>query len=175
MIGTTNGTTQDTNPLQIMVPAGASHETALLIAILAKGKPGDEITDDELSRRIGKTTKVGGDAYSNLQTAIRATVKNHAVYWKRVRGENKIRCATAQEYEAESRSNVFSIRRKVKRGKHIVKAGLANGGDVQKLNMIGAQLGVLELMSSKKAAKQIESRGPIPVDNDRLLDAFKTN
>jgi len=162
---------------RIAVPHGLSVTTAKLIEKMKGGKPGDTLTDDELTEACGKNTKVTGDGYSNLQTAIRYCVNNHGIFWQRITGAWMLKCLTASETLMTGSSQLKRIsrraRRTVKQLRTINVAELPNG-EAPKFNTLVAQCTSLAMFASTDATKKLEARGLTqPIDMGKLLEAMK--
>ena len=160
---------------QIFIPANVSIHTARLVAYLSMGKPGDVLTDEQLTERCGKNTRVSGDGYSYLLTAIRYVQRHHELAWFRIRGSNAIKGGNADEILEHSESGVSGIRRRSK--KIMTQIGIARTGELDdagmtKANVIAAQVGTMLLMTKRKTCKKLENMEKEQLDPSKLLSAF---
>lgn len=70
---------------------GKRIETSLLIARLAQGKPGDRVSDTDLTTLCGLDTRPGEAGYALLYSAQQHCEKN-GVVWQRRKGEGFLEC-----------------------------------------------------------------------------------
>ncbi len=168
-------TTQPVEVRQVFVPANVTLESAKLIALLSDGQPGDILTDDEMTRVCGKNTRVHGNGYSYLQTAIRYVRRNKELSWFRIRKANQIKCGEAIELLDRSDSDIRSIRRKSK--KTMQNVSIARSGDldndgIKRANILAAQAGALAMVGSIKTRNGLSRIAAPKIDQKKLLAAF---
>jgi len=70
--------------------------TQRAIERLRLGRPGEVITDEEMSNVLGRDCTAANGA-NNVRTAIRRVKLDHGVWWERIRGEGYWRCLDDRE------------------------------------------------------------------------------
>lgn len=149
----------------------------LLVEKLKDGKPGDSLTAEQLSQVCGYQVSPGEKAYASLASAIRYCIREFAVHWVWMRGQNRIQCLTSTETAEGTASGLQSIRRKAKR--EAEKASTAKLFELdeesrQKLLTASAVLGGISLFTDKKTIKKLESNGTCDTpDPKKLEELFK--
>jgi hypothetical protein len=149
--------------------------TVRLIEWLKNGKIGDEYTDDHLKEVSGLDCSPGGRGYSHLQSAIRHVERENLIAWRRMPGQNKIRCLNPSEIANESECKVKSISRQAKRQSRrlsLVKISDVPESDRTRYTALTAQIGTIALMSSGRTRRAIESRGAREVNHKDVLEFF---
>ena len=108
--------TDETTGQAKQVPVCGQHSftTCLLIAKLEHGKPGDEVTDADLTAHCHKNTAPGGAGYGNLQSALRYCERGGAV-WRRVPGEKRLLCLNGVGVLSLAKDSRTHVRRTVRR------------------------------------------------------------
>jgi hypothetical protein len=96
---------------RIMVPHGISLPTAKLIEKIKDGKPGDVLSDADLTAACGRPTEPEGSGYANLMSAISYVRRMHGVVWERVRAERCIKCLNPKEILSTADASAGKIRR----------------------------------------------------------------
>ena len=154
---------------------GLSEESAKLIDTMKNGKAGDEFSDDQLTKLIGKDTSPSGNGYGYLDTAIRRVRSDHRVVWQRVRGAGVVRCLGADEVYTSAAADVTAIRRRAKvAAQKVGTVDLENVPVKERPKFTGmmAQLGALRMFSKADVAKQLETNKPKALP-DSILAAFR--
>lgn len=158
---------------------GRSPETAALIARLETGKPGDILTDEELTKIAnGRDTMPGGEGYGYLTSAIRHLAACPApVYWERIRGAYAIRRITDSEKVKSSDADRKSVSRRAKKAaRRLAFTNRENltQEEAAKANALHAQLGTIAAFAHGDTTKKLEARAVQSApDMTRLLEAFK--
>jgi hypothetical protein len=156
---------------------GLSPVTSKLVDLLKVGKPNDKLTDEEMSAHCGRDTRVGGNGYGNLGTAIGRTEKFYGIVWKRVLAENCIVCLTDEGKMSVVQDSTVSIHRKARRAIRV--GGLVDINNIPEDKRSGflvtaAQVGATELMTRTTTARKLLARGVIKTpDISLMLEAFK--
>ena len=156
-----------------------SLHTVKLIEALRAGNVGDILTDEELARICGRDTKVGGEGYPNLQTAVKRCTKEHAVNWERVPGAACIKCINAKEARDRSQRTRRHIGRAAKRSVAELQAysetAMENTERSEHLVAL-AQAGTLAVVADNRTTKKLEARNIAnPLDLTKLLEVWKEN
>lgn len=140
---------------------GTSPRTAILIERLKSGKPGDVVTDDELSKLAGAQTGSGKPAYANLLSAIRHCTRNHNIVWQRQAGGGYIKCLQPDEVCTRVGSDMRIIGRRARGAARIAETitpdQLTNGKRAEFSAMCAQHLMLAEL-SSARATKALADR-----------------
>lgn len=102
---------------KVSVPPNYSLETSMLIKAIQNGKPGDVMTDEELTKVCGKQTAPHGEGYSYLMSAIRHVLREHRILWKRIREKGCIKCLGNEECLMEVRGDLKATGRKARRAR----------------------------------------------------------
>jgi len=140
---------------------GVAEVTAKLIDVLCKGRPGDVLTDNQLKEACGQETRVGGQAYANLATAIGRCVREHGILWQRQRGANAIKCLCSDEKLNTVRTERTLTHRRITRTLRklmtIALNELEQPKQAEALSL-QAQLGGLELISRTSTTKALIER-----------------
>lgn len=136
--------------------------SAALVELLRKGKPGDMLTDEQLTAACGKPTQTGGDGYQSLQRAIQHVRSNHSLVWQRIPKANAIRCLNADETVVAVGSDLKSIRRKTRRTvaklETVDVAQIENPENKTKATVLAAMFGAIQVVASGATAKKLEVR-----------------
>lgn len=155
---------------------GMRLETVKLIDALKDGKPGDTFADEQLQAICGKDTRVTGDGYSYLGSAIRHCRNNYSVVWERVKGAGCVKCLAWDEVG----ESVDGDRRRIHRRARVAckKLGTVDIQDVPEEQRVGflakaAHVGTLAAISDKASLKKLEARSITqPLDLKKLLEAM---
>ena len=154
-----------------------SEETSILTSMLEKGKVGDELTDEEMTRACGQNTKVKGEAYNKLHRAMRRAQKNYGIVWFRLLKQNRIRCATAPETVEIATRKIKREGRSAKRTREMlctVNVNDLEGEDKRLIMCQMVQLATIEIFCSGKTQQKMLTRGiRQETELPRLLDAFR--
>jgi len=157
---------------------GLSPATAKLIDRLKTGKIDDVITDEELKSLCGKATRPNHQGHGNLATAIKRVERDSGLVWRRINGANAIKCLDAYGIASVVKSNVQRIRKRSKRTMSVGKlADISKLNDDEKKHLLVnlAQAGTICLITKSKTMTKLLERGiTTPVDEGKLLEAFKT-
>lgn len=156
---------------QIIIPRGCSPYTARLIELLKDGKPGDEISDEELTQYCGKATHVHGDGYSYLQTATDYCATVYGIRWQRIYGQHRLRCLTPSGLVGSVGSQLSGIGRRAKRAAidiSIAAEGELSEEEKPRIRLLAAQVGALAMMTSSRMRKRLEKL-PTPKEPDMKL------
>ena len=168
----------DVKPLEVY--GSMRRATVKLIERMKDGKPGDELTDAELEEACEYPTGVDCKGYSYLQTAIRYCLREFGVPWRRVVGEDRIRCPLHTERTPMSVGERKRINRRAKRNMLLLgsvdRATLST--DQQHEHLVETAVsGTLAQASSSKTVKRLtkDVTQPVALDMGRLLMAFNQN
>lgn len=151
-------------------------DACILVEKLKDGKPGDIVSDEELTKLCGKPTEPHGIGYPALMSAIRYTVNTFGVRWKRIRGEKAISVLKPSERVEEEYKSLGSIRRATRR-----TLRMASTVDTKELDeaqktrhfAVMAQYGAIELMAKPQTTQAIESKQTYSVPNlTHVLELF---
>jgi hypothetical protein len=151
--------------------------TVKLTERLSNGTPGDVLTDEQLKETCGKDCRPNGQGYGSLATAIRRALTDKTLVWKRLAGQDAIKCLTAEEIDALSDSSRKHIHRISRRSRRQIMAAAVNGDEeLQKhLGVKLAIMGSVEACSSSRLQKKLAVRDETqPLDANRLLEAFRS-
>ena len=154
---------------------GVTACTMKLIDRLKDGEPGDTFTDEELTKVGGRETKVGGNGYNNLMSALRYCVR-HGVRWDRVREENRIRCLDDEERLVASHRDTHITHRRANRD--LQKLRTVNPENLPEakrpdFNALVAQQGTIAAFSSGKTTKRMMAKNVgESFDPKKLLEAL---
>ncbi len=155
---------------------GMRLETVKLIDALKTGKPGDTYTDEQLQQICDKDTRVTGDGYSYLGSAIRHCRNNHGVVWERVKGAGCIKCLNWEEVGESVDGDRRRIHRRAKVScKKIATVDLAVVPEAGRVAFLAkaAHVGTLAAISDKGSQKKLEARKVTePLDLKKLLEAM---
>lgn len=156
---------------------GYGPQSMLLIERLKTGKPGDILTDEELTAICGRNTASGGKGCGALSSAIRYCTANHGIVWQRERGASAIKCLNSSEVVNKVRSSASSIHRKAGRTLKVaatVKLAELTPEEVRDHNVLCAQIGAVRLFASGDTRKKLEARNATSVpDIGKLIEQFK--
>lgn len=151
---------------------------ASLVKLLAAGKVGDTLTDEQLATACGQPVTPGSNGYASLQSAIRYVRVNHAMEWKRVLKANAIKCLNASETLVVGQSDLRQIRRRTKRS--LQKLGTVKLKDLPQEErhthtILSAQLGALHLCADVGTTKKLAARVEEITNPDatRVLEMFR--
>ena len=148
------------------IPAAMSLFTSQIIDVLvAKEGPGAETTDEVTTEACGRDTRVGGDGYNYLLSAIRWCRRNRRVNWERIRGANRLRCLNAYDTLESVKRDRRIIGKKARVG--IQKLGNVSADELSpedrpKFNVEAAQLGMLALAAAEKTTKRLTEQDGAP-------------
>ena len=149
----------------------------LLVERLKIGKPGDTVTDEELSEICGRDTQNGGKGYQSLRTAINYVSQHYQVIWSRVYGGHQLKCMDSDERVALTRSGLKSIKRKATRTANIVASidtSKLEPDQAKETNALAAQLGCITLFASTSTTKKLETiETPKVITLNDVIGAFK--
>lgn len=157
------------------VVAGMLVWAARFVNRLKEGKIGDEFTQDEL-QGIGQIdcSSPYGKGRRQLRTAIRHLERSCGLCWQWVRGESKVRCLSCQEALDRVTAKRHSIGRQSRRSIRQLDTYDTNGLPAEQcseVRRVGAQMGMLDLISSDKATKRLADKQVTkPLDLGRLLE-----
>lgn len=150
--------------------------TRLLIDLLAKGKPGDVITDAQLTAECGESCIVGGKAYTALLSAIRHCTMNKGVVWRRQRKEGSILCLKPLQIGDVVDTRRRAAARSMRRGLHELNAidyETLPAEHKPALNAKAAQLATILYAADTSLGKKLEARrASEPINLKALLDAI---
>lgn len=152
---------------------GRRAETSKLIERLKSGKPGDRVTDAELSAIAGADTSPSGGGYGWLQSAIATCVRDHSVVWQRVRHAGYLECLDADRLEKVGKGSLRSIRKKARvTSRRLVCADLTSATPEVKqgLMMTLAQLGAIHNAAGPKA---ISAAPANQLDLKKLVESMR--
>jgi hypothetical protein len=146
---------------QITITHGCGVHTSKAIELLKTGKPGDTLTDEQVSAHVGKNCGVGKAGYGNLVTAMNRVLKDHGVLWVRVRGARALKCCKWDEKHESAGGDMKRAYRAAKKGARKVAAILLDDVPAEKRSEIlalGAQLGTIAQFSRGSSTKALEAR-----------------
>ncbi len=147
-----------------------------LIELLAEGKPGAVLTDESMSEHCGKDTRVTGDGYCYLGTAIKHVLRNKGIVWQRAKGAGCIKCLDPTEIRNESSAVRKRVSRLSKRSmRQLGTVALDELEDVEKREHLTcmAHMGTMVQFSDSHTAKKLAARNVSePQDMRKLLEAF---
>jgi len=156
---------------------GLSPVTAKLVDLLKAGKPDDVLTDEEMTEHCGRSTKVHGSGYGNLNTAIRRVERLHGLVWRRVPTAGCIRCLTDDGKASVVSSGIGSIHRKSRRTTRVGALTDISKMSEEKRNEFlvnMAVIGATKLMTKTATGKKLLARGITKApDISKMLEAFK--
>lgn len=136
--------------------------TSALINALKDGKPGDELTEEQLKDACGFPVNIGSHHYGKLLSAIRYCINNHGRVWERQYNQHKIRCMNGEEVVVNSSRDTTAIRRRANRAKkklYTVKLPDLTP-EMQKQHVTAvAQLSAIHMFSGKKAHDNLIEQG----------------
>lgn len=150
--------------------------TSKLIEELKVGAVGAVRTDEDLSKICERNTRVGGNGYGYLQSAIRHVLRYYDLVWKRIPAANALRCLGPVETIDLARSSTRSIARKARRAANQLKAvkNLVTEDNRTEYLLSVAHTGTLALLASESGRKKLEVRGvDKPLDLGRLLENMR--
>lgn len=158
--------------------SGMGPVTAQLVELLKVGKPGDTLTDEQLTAHCGRDTSPEGKGYGNLQTAIKHVASSDTpVVWERIRGANAIKCLTGSETTTSVQRDLTSVRRRSYRAVKKLKAidmGSLSPTEVSKVNVLSAQVGTIAAFAKPDTTKKLEARQVQSVpDMTKFLEVWK--
>lgn len=151
--------------------------TSLLVQRMKDGKPGDVITDEELTKTCGHDTRSGKRGYGFLGTAIKKCLADHRIVWKRTRGAWCIKCLGHAEIISGVESDTKKIHRTAKTA--TVKLNTVPAAELAPLERTQyfarlAHMGSLAMFTKKETFKKIETRNiNAPFDVQKMLDAMR--
>lgn len=148
----------------------------VLVERLRGGKPGDEITDAELESICGKPTGPGEDGYMSLCTAIRYTLKEFRVHWKRIAKQGLIRALNAHETCEDVGADMAGMRKRIRTTSRKIVAvdrSALSDQEAARLTSVAAQLSAINAFAAPSVAAKIEEK---QIDREpnlsRLLEVF---
>lgn len=162
------------------IPSQLTLATAKLIELLASGKPGDKLTDEEMTAHCERDTRPSvkgkpGAGYNNLCSAIRNVLRTKGLVWERIRGADAIECKKFPGKLSIAARNQRMINKRAKRSLAVlgtVKQAEVPDTERVQFNVKVAQLGVLAAMSSGNTTKKLEAREVTTIDPKKLLDSI---
>lgn len=146
--------------------------TCKLISKMESGKPGDQLSDSDLTEIAGIPIGVNEKGYSYLLSAIRHLEKA-GVVWQRIRDGQKIICLNPLEKVERTGSDIRRIRKITHRSARII--GSISPDELPKdkrvyASAMSAQLGAIALMSKTESTKKLAGNTQsVP----QIGDAFK--
>lgn len=149
-------------------------ETNKLIQRLKDGMPGDIVTDDEMSDLIGKSTQPGGAGYNYLQSAMRYCL-HQGVRWERMRKQRAIKCLDSSETLKHGERGIKLLGRAARRETRkigTVKRAELSQEESKRFGVVSSQLQTLTYMSSKPAAKRLDTKVWADKSPRKMLDAL---
>lgn len=166
-----------TNEVTRIIP-NRSIETAKLIERLKGGKPGDTITDEELTKIAnGLSTAVNGPGYGRLQSAMRFVMREYHIVWKRINKAGAIKCLDSLEASDDMAADLGVIRRRSNRARHKMAAIKLDGltADQQRrTKALSAQIMTIGLFATSSTTKKLEARNVVsPFDPSKVIELFK--
>jgi len=155
---------------------GMSPVTAKLIDKLKTGKVADILTDMELEEHCGRDTRVTGNGYGNLMTAIRHTTRRYDLVWARIKGENALRCLGSKAIAEGLESDIKRTGKRMKWAN--IRASLVKldelGEDLSKRFIANKVItGTIKLLTKKTTLKKLMASSVSIVDPRKLLESFK--
>lgn len=135
---------------------GLAPQTAKLIDLFKDASIGDSFTDADLSALIGRNTAPGGDGYGNLQSACRYVLRHFGRNIQRVPGSGTMKCLSDSESVVSverGRQHISRVSRRKAIELRIVDTSKLTQPEKTSALVLRAQLGVLSMYSSIKAAK----------------------
>ena len=161
------------------VRPGLCVESEILLRKLKDGKPGDALTDAELSDLCGFDTcpQNHGKGYSNLLTAQGQCESQYGICWQRVTGEGHIRCLASKETDTwvahHGTRRVRSLSRKMKRKLLTVKPEDLTEDERRGWRARVGMFRLAEVMVTKRTEKKLLPHcGETKVDPKRLLSVL---
>ncbi len=156
---------------------GLSPVTSKLVDLLKTGKQGDILTDERMTGHCGRETKVIGNGYGNLQTAIGRTERFHGIVWRRISGAGCIKCLNDEEKSSTGKNGIGKISRESRRTKRVLSlVEITNLPDEKRSGHLVccAQIGTISLMSKPATTKKLLARGVTKSPElDKLLQSFE--
>jgi hypothetical protein len=157
------------------VRPGLCVESEILLRKLKDGKPGDVLTDAELTELCGfDTSPSGGKGYSNLHTAQDRCRREYGLNWQREIGMGSIRCLQSKETKDRLRDHgIRRVRRQARRMRIealTVKPGDLTDEERREWRAQIAAFRLAEVMVTKRTEKKLLPYcGDARVDPKRLL------
>lgn len=151
--------------------------TSKLIGTLKDGPIGATRTDEELSRIAERDTRVGGNGYGYLQSAIRHVLRHHQLVWKRIPGAAAIKCLGGTETIDYARSRTKGVARSTRRTVQQLRAVEADVAEDKKSDYLLslAHAGTLAQLASDNGRKKLEARGiDSPLNLGKMLENMNT-
>lgn len=174
---------ENKQPVETMVPCNLKYQTVLLINRLKEGRPGDELTDEELEKICGQSTRPGtrttpaGPSYGHLKTAIKRCIASHGITWDRVNGEHLIRCLGSVGVMEKAKGAIKSVQRKSRATTMMMGMTQLNGMDETKraeFSAVAALVGSVALFTTPQARKRLQDKGvQKPLDMAKMLEAMQ--
>lgn len=156
---------------------GLSPVTAKLVDLLQKGVPGDILTDEIMTQHCGRDTRVKGNGYNNLQTAISRVERFHRLVWRREATVGCIRCLTDHGMISVGNSNMDKIRRKTRRTKRVlalVDIETLTENEQKEFMAKYTQIGTVELMLKPQVTAKLLMKGVTDMPElSKLLQSFE--
>lgn len=138
-----------------------SVETQQLINKLKDGKPGDQLTDEELTKLISMNVAPGEKGYGRLESAMRYVLNHHGLNWMRIRGARLIRCLDSQgtlgDITARNDRQRHIARRTIKKAATIDHSTLTKE-ESDKASAMAVQAMMIEKVSDRKTTTFLETR-----------------
>jgi hypothetical protein len=156
---------------------GLHVNSSILVDRLKQGKPGDILTDEQLTALIGVSTKPGCKGYAFLSTAIKRCLNEHKVVWKRTRGAWCIKCLIPDEIMLTAKDNSKKIHRISNRSIRMIDTVDPATMPAEKRGEYfarSAQFGTLKLFSEKSTHEKLVTRNiSQPFDMSKMLEAMR--
>jgi len=165
---------------------GMRRATVLLIERLKQGKPGDSLTDAELTALCGKDTRAvcqdgtrkAGDGYGYLQTAMRHCLREYGILWRRVVGEGRVECIPNEAKVEVANAVRRHMHRQSKYAMRVLGSvdTAALNHDQRREHLIATAIqGTLLQASAPTTVKRLaQNNNPQPLDMHKLLAAMRT-
>ena len=173
---------EDEQQKQTVVLGGMRQATVKLIEKLKTGKPGDTATDAELTEACGKSTrpcepdtKLPGEGYAYLLSAIRYCEREYGVVWRRVHGEEHIQVLNNAGKLGLASSHRKHVHRMAKRTMRVLGSVVPSELDDEAKRdflSMSAMHGALATLTTSKAVKKLKAGEPVVADPKRLLAAL---
>jgi hypothetical protein len=157
--------------------SGMSPRTMKLIERLKTMKPGDAVSDAELTTVAGASTAVGGDAYANLMSACRYVLRHEGIVLERVVGAHVIKCLNGPETVTSVERGRERIGRRVRREVsklRVVDVSQLPAGEKTTALVLRAQLGALSTYSSAGTAKKLAASPDLESWQERQRKMLKS-
>lgn len=169
--------TQTPGRNQRIVP-GTTEFTLRLRDLLSKGKEGDVLTDEQMTRVCGANTAVGEKGYGYLRSAVHWVFRNKRLYWRREYGAGCLRCLGDREKVEELRRQNRHVRKSAGHANRLSRSiNLENlpPEERDRVHTEQIQTHTVDLMTKEAVVKKIEARKIIALPRpDDVLRIFRT-